>query len=710
MNAAIRALGWELWARNRWGLVALLAIWLMVCSMAWASHARLSWLQQAQRESMESTERATEKLHAKLREADEPEVRALRAEEAAKVKHLRELQGRGGVLMRRFGLMPTPGGRAVVPPVRSEAAAATSPETLKEIADTQAALTEVRNRIFERTQRNPATAESRRLRNELSEREENYHIVSMQLQSAASWVDVVRAMAVVSLGGVFLAVCGVMARTEANSVRGFSGMPTRLFTLPVSTRDLVRLPVGVGVLVLWLVYALWRWGAFPALELPALTAVADCYSMLVIASVFMAFLGVVWGFVGFPKLRVVLLIGLLVLVALGLSVPYVYAEGFGRFGSLWCAGLALALVGLFAWVELAVERTRHGEWAGWSWWGRLAAQLSDRLVIGTEWRSPEAAQFWLEARRLAVPTLIGYGPAILVAMVFTFYGVRTARGMGTPEFNAVAMADQVRSFYSASLFLVTFLGAAYGLVIAGDSGRGGSQMGTFIGVRPLSAGRMVEAKLRALFGMLALVLGATWVVGTVVLCGGTWVLMSGDSWSLVWGRVMEGILEPWGSQRGGDQILVVIGYAVLLLQLGVGVLPLVLSGRVPGLPWSILYLIAYGVGVVQVISGLLSGDGYFRMHGYDPEFVLMGIILMKVGVAYWGFRTGWRQGIIGSGLIGTAAAIWVVLAWGFSLAAMAVPGLMQTGDGFRATLVIMTLIPLVRVAWAPVALEANRRR
>src|SRR5436309_677866 len=70
--------------------------------------------------------------------------------------------------------------------------------------------------------------------------------VSQATMTAQNWREGVLAWSAMLMGFSFLVVCAIFSGAEPHSVRGFTGIPPRRFTLPVRTSELAGWPIVLG--------------------------------------------------------------------------------------------------------------------------------------------------------------------------------------------------------------------------------------------------------------------------------------------------------------------------------------------------------------------------------------------------------------------------------------------------------------------------------
>ena len=210
---------------------------------------------------------------------------------------------------------------------------------------------------------------------------------------ATDWLGFAGQWSGVLLGLSLLITLAVFAFAESSPLRGFSGVPSRLFTLPVQTGHLVAVPMASGVCFVALLYLAWS-GLVLAPILPPDVRMADSYFLLLLPAVLAGFQTLVWTLPGFPRTRVTLLILLVTSVAILSSLPFVDLARWHerKLALMWLYSGSLAAFPFIAW--LGVARVRDGQWREWpaltrrdpsparSWsWGTPRFRFSSRGAI-----------------------------------------------------------------------------------------------------------------------------------------------------------------------------------------------------------------------------------------------------------------------------------------------------------------------------------------
>jgi hypothetical protein len=469
----------------------------------------------------------------------------------------------------------------------------------------------------------------------------------------------------------FLALCAMFAGAESHPARGFSGMPPRRFAYPVATTTLVAWPLGLGLLSVGAVYWVWSRLLMGPL-LPAGAALPDTYCLLLLWTGFAGFQALVWGLPALPRVRA-WLIGLLVFtLAAGASMVPAVRESevrqilaTGLLAAVFLAGIATA------W--LAVHLERHGHWASLrdlDTAGLLGGQR--RPSRGRAWRA-FGAQLWLEWRRN-----VRFPLGLMVAgLALCVGGCWLTRGSPTEW-------QSTREALFATFASLALIGAAIaGLNLARDGSSGQLMMSSFVAARPVSVGSLVTAKVLA--GLLL------WA-GTMSCVGLAAAVAHPDLLGPLWPATV---------------LLVLVGVHAC-----VGILPLGLTGRIPGFPWSLLPLLL-------VYGGVFSGLDWFSRHPEQLTTVAVGLAALaqfKLFVSFWAFRRSLQRRLVARRFVAGCAGIWGVAVLVLVAAAWLSrpPPLWDLGalpDGWWVIIPgAVVAVPLARIALSPLALAWNRHR
>ena len=496
---------------------------------------------------------------------------------------------------------------------------------------------------------------------------------------ATEWRNVAAGWSGVLFGLSLLVTLAVFAFAESSPMRGFSGIPSRLFTLPVRTGQLVLVPLVSGVCFVALLCLAWSRLVLAPI-LPPDAPVSGGYFLLLLPATLVLFQILVWTLPGFPKTRATLLTLLLTAFAVLCALP------FGDF--TWWPERKPALMAIYgvllvtgpfvAW--LGVARVRNGERRHWPALAAVATRLANAFSRRRDFGSPAAAQFWIECRRNG--RLAFGGLALVILCVLGLNAVLpSSNGSSSVQFDSV--------YVPVLVFLVFIWTPILGLTVCGDAGSRRLPLTTFQAVRPVAVGELVAAKLKAMTALL--------------LCG--WV-MAALSAIYVW-AVLSGQVQPWFDRivQNSESGMIAIVLGAISMHVLVGLFPLWLSGRVPGLPWSFVGLLVVFAGIANIVAWFARHSEYWHL-----ALLLIGFAAaVKLGVAFLAFRHALKQKLVNRGFVAGTVSIWL---FGTAIC-IELMSRICAGNGLDATLLVpfaALLFPIARLALAPLAMAMNRHR
>ena len=489
--------------------------------------------------------------------------------------------------------------------------------------------------------------------------------------------------------------------TESNRRGRRAGFPSRLFTLPVPTRTLIAAPVLFGVAAVVLLYAAWAKFVLPPLG----RALPLGWPSLYLATGMVIYHCVLWSLAGFRVARILTLgIGGTVL-AIGWVAFRSDADRW--MVSLWlpigddfpvrpalCAILVAMSAAAFLMACVAVESERRGgikEWSG-------ARLLIERVVDAIPrrplfFRSPRRAQFWFEWRRhgMLLP-LATTGVLTLIMAPGFFFG----------PIGEEATTLGLSWILISPLLLAFALGKGFGKADLWSKDAG---LPIFLATRPLPNTAWIGAKMQAA----AVAAAASWV--PVILLTPLWLVWCCDDAGLRELWWIAGRLYPAGKLFAAPAlmlgVLVILTWRLLTVSLYLG-----LSGK----PWMIP---AAACGVFTAILGTPFALLALTLHPAAARrllilpvwipWLLAGLFAAKVGAAFFLAAGAHRRGWITSRSIQRYLLVWLA---GTSYL-LAVVWLLVPIEGWGKwffLLLALFVLPMVRIAYAPIALENNRRR
>ncbi|MHB8520807.1 MAG: hypothetical protein ACYDH9_08605 [Limisphaerales bacterium] len=497
-------------------------------------------------------------------------------------------------------------------------------------------------------------------------------------------------------------VFAIFGCTEPHAARGFTGIPPRRFALPVRTRTLVMWPIAFGCATLLLLFLAWSRLVLKPL-LPAGVTMPEFYLVMLLLAGLAVFQALVWGLPSFPKTRAVLIIllvlGLSPFAVLSFSMPTAGGEWPERW-SIWQPNLtqlfAVAWVGGVGAAWFGVRQERRGGWAGWQRTSRIADSIREWTPHSLEFFSPLHAQLWIEWRRNCRLQL-----GVWMLVVGIFLGVACLLGSSSGEFFFSGVGDAIDFLKTVGLVACV---AVMGLNLARDGSSKRLALSSFTATRPIRTGDLLTAKLLA--GVATWILAVSILAVAMVLAVAAVAPPSDQMWA-EWNR-----MQNRGHILNLGTIVFVLAFA---LHVFCGILPLSLSGRIPGFPWSLLPLLL-------IYGGLLNAFDWFQRHNqwFGLLFILLvAAVVLKLLVAVWGFRRAIGLRLVSTGFVAFYVIFWLVGTGLLALLAFMYAG--TAGFGFHGLRLMRALgaifipaailvLPLARIALSPLALAMNRHR
>jgi hypothetical protein len=449
-------------------------------------------------------------------------------------------------------------------------------------------------------------------------------------------------------------------------------LPVRLFTLPVSTSFLFwRLQLG-GVGAVLALCAVWDYGV----PLPHFTMFAVFQNGFAWATLLVLGQAIAWSLAAWPWTQV------LALTAVG--IVFLLSSGYRQIiqslfvlPPLFLLGMALARVGL--------EKLRHGEWRGEDWklpFSKLAARVHFKLRSWpSRFASPTQAQCWFEWSRFALG--MSYVTILLAVVPLIIFVAHSLAGWGPLSREAMKGFTTFLVYMPPILFLL--LGLGLGVQFSQD---GAEQR--FLLVRPITSGDMVMALMKGM----AMGTVLTW---TGVLAALAVMPFFGDF------SAVEQALSP----LPGFRVVVIIGLIFLTWRMAVINLCFGLTGNkwlsnapvfVPMFFWTVIAVFHSALDPNDVVWNWLVS------HGSE---LLIGLLILKFLLAGGAFRVCLRRR-----LLSPSGAARYLIVWGLMTAAL-LATLLLLGRPPKdivapACLVVVLLVPLARIGFAPLALARSR--
>jgi hypothetical protein len=476
-----------------------------------------------------------------------------------------------------------------------------------------------------------------------------------------------------------------------------SGLPERLFALPVSTAALVGWPMLLGALTPALAWVVLGVGLLHprGLNTPLLWPALN-FALVVVWTQ-----AVAWSPWVFPGLR--LLLGGPLLAAMVVGPILLLAEGEPTQDNepLVVVLQTVLLAAAYPVTVAGVARARRGEpaeraWPAWfSWVGRRPAD--------THFSSPRQAQFWLEWRRQGFVFLFIPALCLLGMLPNVYMTERLFRNEGLNHLWP-GWAELVRAVGASWASLVWLLFPPFVLVVSGmDLGRvsvtrRSYAMSSFLAARPVCTADLLWTK----FKVTAVGMLITW--GGVLGIGLLWVVTTGR-WPDMAARLTDlGGARAWLALGLGLLALVLLSCAHLFAGLW-----LTLYGRL----W-LVYAFIIGMLTGAIALTVLGSAIYRNPQWHGPlaaclPWLLGGLVGLKLVTAGVLARRVVRRRLLSATTVGGIAGVWgagvVAL---FALLAWLIPAEWVSRLALAEAAVLA--VPVVGVLLNPLALDANRHR
>ena len=491
-----------------------------------------------------------------------------------------------------------------------------------------------------------------------------------------------------ALAGVFtLGAGGDLAARE-------SMYPARMFTLPMRTRDLIVWPILVGAAAV-----VGAWVAIATLVLRPIGLAVPLWTPGLAMAASLAWLqALAWCPLGLPWLRLPMAIGLAYAILFGAAATAAVSaqtppgEGYVFWKSMApivAVVLALQLPIACAVATYGVSRARRGDTP--SWLSFLADRGARALgaVTMRPFRSPAAAQFWLEWRL--------YGRSLPYAMAWMI-----------PVFAGVMLVHRSApgSPFRSPLFLLLLVPLmTFGA--GGELGRLAAQRGSratasFLAVRPMREIEFVRTKLLVAAASVGMAYLLTAPVAAIL------VLATGSlaEHAAIW-QAMADRSTP--IKATAACLLVLLGLPVLAWTMLVKALFLGLGGRtwMSAIPAAALVLLMFpSVGIAWWCLEEPGRAQRLWAAAVPLAELLAAVKLVLAGLVLRALRRG--------AVISRQAAVRLVVLWAAAvlglLAAilwLAPPGLIPWHFGLA---IAVLAVPAVRIGLAPLAVRWNRHR
>ena len=457
--------------------------------------------------------------------------------------------------------------------------------------------------------------------------------------------------------------------------------PTRMFTLPITTRDLVGWPMLYGTIIValtWLAVAsfvlrpiwvnapLW-WPAF---------FLASCLAWIQAMS---------WRPFGLPGLRMVAtVVPIVVLVKIASLCWMDHVPEPVVSLLLGCTILPAYVVAL-----RGVARARRGDQPDWQWLVGWARNITERFSLrGKDFASQTRAQVWFEWRRHGLGFRIAAGLMILfLAMLIT-----VARQ------NPLSPDSPIRSpmlLLIVPLFAAVAFGGSWGN--CGNTRRG-KAIPAFLATRPMTSAGLVWAKMKAAAICVAVVWGMTLaVVVLMVLWTGSWSELA-RHWNMLtndFSTVQKAAMVTLGAV-----LLPAATWKPMISNMFWG-----LTGRTWVWNVGVMVMLAVLVLVLPFAGWLIEHQKYHA----GLTWALRLAAALKLLLGAWLIRVIVRRRLIEARLVKRLLGAWLLTTASLTgLLCWLIPAGLASWHLITACVVLV--MPLVRISLAPIALAWNRHR
>jgi hypothetical protein len=464
-----------------------------------------------------------------------------------------------------------------------------------------------------------------------------------------------------------------------------SCFPARLFTLPVRTVGMVAAPMLQGVALVVLLWLAW---AYLVLR-PAGIDVSPWSTALQAAAFVIVLQALLWAPFGLPWLRVVLALVLLPLLALAPQLGALLGANELLLDCMYAALVPIGALAAFA----GVSRARHGASGQWPALFQRSRPSTGRFRQRAAFGSPAAAQLWLERRLHLLPL-----PLTVAGLVALFFLVTLILERPPEDFKSqLTLALNLCLFPTimAPLF-GSFLGAM------GTSPGTRHQLPAFIATRPLPVTALVAAKLKVA------ALAAATACAMAFAAAAVWIVAAGSGEQAV--KAAADFLRAYPFSRAAATVLfVVVAPGLLTWRLLVDNLWIGLTGRAWIARGSLL-VGGLALTALALLAARFMSDPALAHQVWEVLPWWAGVAaLVKLLAAAWAGRALLRRGLIERRALLRLLGVWAVTALGlFGLAR----GTVLFDDVPLSLLAsgAVLIVPLVRLAAAPLALAWNRHR
>jgi len=492
--------------------------------------------------------------------------------------------------------------------------------------------------------------------------------------------------------GSYLDLLTCFGCIEMNARTVQIGFPGRLMLKPVSTIQLVLVPMFFGGTAVVSVFFLWNQVILRPLghDIP----LEPLWLGAVLLSFFWWIQAIAWGVPLFPGRTFITLLVAVTHLLVGFC-PFMPIGASALWRWLLVGSMLLTAV-LFA--STGLKWMRRGVWEGPSRLSALwrSSRTRRARLIPRRFGSPFLAQCWLEWRRwgLMLPGLAGGVTFGITPLIFVARK-RLAEPSSGFEFERITLTLML----ILPLVLASALAMAFGKM---DPLQPTGELPIYISIRPMTNGGFVIAKLAMTLATSAL----TWLV--TFAAGGFWLTLLGDGTLL--SRASS--LTPYGfaafvvGSIPALCLLILVTWKNLLTGMGVG-----LTGRT----WvSILFLfsrLTVGIGLLALLFEASIDLSLKETLLRWLPWILMICLVFKIALSMAAFRLGLRRKAITGGVVGWIVGGWMVCGlFVAGYAGLVCHALHRLDIWSWIALAGFLALPLTDLAIAPLSLAWNRHR
>jgi hypothetical protein len=515
-----------------------------------------------------------------------------------------------------------------------------------------------------------------------------YRVLAARLRESPELQSFCVLPMVISLA-VAAAFCNFTDRMRREDIAGF---PRHLFVLPVTTVRLVSCAIACGVFSVLALYVAWVKLVLEPVEIVLLVR----WPVTLLAAFVVFYQAIIWCLCGFRLTRIISL-SLVATTLVGIGVLPTLGPG----ATIWAseAGLSAVLLVLVAatyGVTLVwVDTQRRGGGRGWAW----PRALVERVLSAIPHRqraltSVDSALFWLEWRRagLILPAAVLLATCLMLGAVVSF----TDRG-------------EKATIWAETWLVVLPLVMAFPVSLGfgkPDFWSLDLALPPFIATRPISGGQLLAAKMKVAAASTLLAWAALLIIAPLCL----YLFCDTEHWRGIW-RIWGIIYSPFS--QWAIPILGLVMAMLLTWGLVIGNIWLGFAGR-PGFYYSLVVL-----GTAAFLTALILyawcldrpsdwEDTGVRALGWLP-WVLATCAAAKIWFALWCARRLRSRTLVSNRNIAAYLSIWLAATACLVFRAWLVsPGI----EWLRNMLMLLALcvVPVARVAAAPLAIAWNRHR